>query len=249
MTTLKKNPTPGLCHAKSCRTKVSDPDKLCAKHVGKVVDVVDTALVSVRNEYLELLQFASNVPLDAQIEVSPEDEVEAQDLAEGGTMSGLDALGIIRERARLAHKKFDAARKAEKQPSLDEGRRIDAAYNPLLQTCESVIKACTTRIEQNARALAEEQRKALAAVAQAAQSGDMALARVEHERAAALTPVLPAGVRLETKIVPEIVDIELVPREWFVLDIERLTELGERTQGTAVVDGVRWVRVEKVRTA
>jgi hypothetical protein len=237
VTTLKKNPTPGLCHAKSCRTKVTEPSTLCAKHVGKIVDVVDNALLVVRNENLELLTAVANIGLTDLVEL------------EDRTVSGLEFLGIAREEARTTKARFDAQRKEEKQPSLDEGRRIDSAYKPLLDTLESVVKACTTRLLDHARAAAEAQRQALAAVAVAAQSGDMALARVEHERAQNLAPNLPPQVRLETKVLPEIEDIDLVPREWFVLDLKRLTELGERTQGTAVVPGVRWVRVEKVRTA
>jgi hypothetical protein len=235
---LKKKPTPGLCHWSRCQTAVTEPNTLCPKHTSGLV--VDNALTVSRNEALELLTAVSTVGLTDMVEV------------EDRSVSGLAFLGLAREHARVLKADLEKARKVEKEPHLRKGQEVDALYKPATDTCQAVVKACTDRLEAYAKELAAEQRKALEAVAQAAVAGDMALAKVEHSRAQGLAPELPDTVRLYTEIGFEL-DLDEVPEEvrvvFELLDEAKVKAYGKACQGTIRIPGIRWTRVEKVRTA
>lgn len=235
---LKKKPTPGLCHWTRCQTKVNGTDTLCAKHSAGAL--VDNAILAKRNEALELLDAAANVPLDAVVEL------------DGAEISGLEFLGRAREHARVMRKELEDLRKADKAPHLAKCQEVDGLYKPATDTCTAVVKACTDRLEEHVRSQNLARLEALKAVQIAASTGDTALVKVEHERAQSLSAALPAQVRTYFDIEP-VVDLEGVSPEYHVLyeylDLDKLKALGKSTQGTAVVPGIKWSRVEKVRTA
>jgi hypothetical protein len=102
------------------------------------------------------------------------------------TQGQADAIGIIVTRAKQIKKDADAARKEDKEPHLEAGRKVDADYRPVLETADDIISAgqkplatWLQALEAKQRAEADEAReKALAALqaaveAQRAAEGDV----------------------------------------------------------------------------
>jgi hypothetical protein len=86
-----------------------------------------------------------------------------------------DKIGIIVSKARAIKRDADLARKEDKEPHLEAGRKVDADYKPVLETAEDIISAAqrplTAWMEAEAtrqRQEAEEARKAALQAQQAA---------------------------------------------------------------------------------
>lgn len=74
------------------------------------------------------------------------DEVrlEAGNFLDGGpveTQEQADAVGVILGQARDIKRDADKARKEDKQPHLDAGRKVDADYKAVLQQADDIIRA------------------------------------------------------------------------------------------------------------
>ena len=57
------------------------------------------------------------------------------------TQGQADAVGIILSRARQIKKDADEARKQDKEPHLIAGRKVDADYKPVLESCDNIMCA------------------------------------------------------------------------------------------------------------
>lgn len=80
------------------------------------------------------------------------------------TQEQANAIGTIISSAKRVKRDADAARKEDKEPHLEAGRAVDANYKPVLDTCDSIIKAAqaplTAYLKKLAAAQAEAERKA-----------------------------------------------------------------------------------------
>jgi hypothetical protein len=102
----------------------------------------------------------------------------ASDFLDGSpveTKAQADAIGIIVSRARAIKRDADLARKQDKEPHLEAGRKVDADYKPVLETADDIISAAqrplTAWMEAEAvrqRAEAEQARQAALAAQQQA---------------------------------------------------------------------------------
>jgi hypothetical protein len=128
----------------------------------------------------------NNPPRHEAFAMALEDvRLEAGNFLDGApveTQDQADAIGVIMASARDIKRDADAARKEDKQPHLDAGRKVDADYKPVLQTADDIIKAAQAPL---AVFLAKEQRaKELAAQKEREEAERMAAEALKAERAA-----------------------------------------------------------------
>lgn len=71
-----------------------------------------------------------------------------------------DKIGVIVSTAKRIKKDADAARKEDKEPHLEAGRKVDADYKPVLDTADDIIKAAQKPLTDYLNKLAAEQREA-----------------------------------------------------------------------------------------
>lgn len=75
------------------------------------------------------------------------------------TKQQADAIGVIVSKARQIRKDADAARKEEKEPHLEAGRKVDADFKPVLETADDIIKAAQKPLSAWMQAEEDRQRK------------------------------------------------------------------------------------------
>lgn len=150
-------------------------------------------------------------------------------------------LGEIRETARLEKKRIDELRTAEKAPHLAAGREVDAKYKPTLDTLAKVVECCTDLLEQRLAAQrAEAQRLA--------QDTTIPMAERHAALVAVARPDIPSSTRIVVDFFYEIESFEDIPREWLMLDVERVLEFYKTTAGTGKIPGLKSVRKERLVT-
>ena len=100
------------------------------------------------------------------------------------TQAQADAVGIIVSTAKKLGRDADLARKADKEPHLEAGRVVDAAWKPLLEQVEAITKAAQAPLTAYLNRLAEVQRQEAEAARQEAQR--LQQAAIEAQRASAV---------------------------------------------------------------
>ncbi len=150
-----------------------------------------------------------------------------------------NAVRAVVKDAKQTHTTINAARELAKTPFLEACRRIDAAAKPLLDRLTLVMAEGK---QQQADYIVERDRKL--AEEDAARVLSEAAAKLDTSRPTApLTPVRlaePLQAPLQSRRWVEIVDASLIPREYLVPDLARITFdalAGKAIPGAQVVDG------------
>ena len=222
----ENRPQLGAAPPKEKLAKTETPDATLAK----ITETIQPARTSAE----EMLRFCALVPLDLQVQI-----------AHGGPhMSGLEALGAIRETARLQLKNVEERRKADNAPLLEQKRKIDEAYKPLKETCESIVRTCTDRLQEYANAQAAARTQAL----QAVNFGDRSpeVLAVAHGDTAA---PLPPEVTTRTKFGFKVVNLDEVPRAFMVLDEKLVQQYIDAKKGQCTIPGLEVFEFQKVQTS
>jgi hypothetical protein len=191
-------------------------------------ELVKAELEPVKGEYLQLLQFVSSVDFE-----------ERGNLPGVGEVTGLEALGHVREAARLKIKHFTERR-------LEVTRPIDAAkkgimdlFRPTIETLEAVLKASTQRLEEHARNVEAARRQALAEMNVSGPTSELvALAQAPQ--------ALPPQVKARTVLEFEVEDFELLPNAFKVSNDKAIRAYLEASGGLEAIPGVRTWKTVKV---
>lgn len=256
---LRKKPVPGRCNANKCVKEAAppagNPHGLCAQHynewvassspalttsptgktkapaAGSDLAVIQTELEPVRNQLDQVLQFVAAVPFDAECNFGHV------------TMTGLEALGAMREEARQKLKELEAKRTSITKPLLAAKRAADEVFAPATQQCEAVMNTCTSRLTDYERQRLAAQREAAALVQTT--PDDPHLLAVAHGSA----EPLPAQVSTRVVFTYEVIDFAAVPDECKQIDDQHVLELIRLSGGTIEIPGIRIVQDVKVVAA
>jgi hypothetical protein len=106
------------------------------------------------------------------------------------------------------------------KPLRETEAKIRALFRPALRTLEATKTQAKAAISAYLVAAADQNRRAMLAVTEAARAGDHAAAQ---EKAAELVPIAEIpGLTIGEKWISRIVDPSLVPRDWCVPDERRI---------------------------
>lgn len=254
---LRKKPVPGRCNVNRCVKEAAPPEGnphgLCAQHYnewiaagspdltaapapkkqapGSDIAVIQTELEPVRNQLDQVLQFVAAVPFDATCTFG------------AVTMSGLEALGAMREEARQKLKELESKRTSITKPLLAAKRAADEVFAPATQQCEAVMNTCTSRLTDYERQRLAAQREAAALVQTT--PDDPHLLAVAHGAA----EPLPAQVSTRVVFTYEVLDFAAVPDECKQIDDHHVRERIRLSGGTIEIPGIRVVQDVKVVAA
>lgn len=158
----------------------------------------------------------------------------------------MDLIGELQRTAFTQRKTIDEQRKFLKEPTLEQGRRIDNMFKPALGCWESVEQACKALIADARRADVEAKAAALAAIqATAGDKTDASALVVAHAARIELPETSTEVVTWEW----ECFDEGLVPPDFWkrVLDSALIDEYVATHKGDTNVPGLRVKRVVTVK--
>ncbi len=214
----------------------------------QMAEAAGTAIVPVKDDHKAELQLW---------------EVEAQDLLEtlgvalelakespeSVSQADMDEFGRIQRAAFEKWKALEEKRKFLKEPSLEQGRRIDNEFKPGQGYCKAIEQAAKDIQALVRRLAAEAQDRALAAIAESGGQADASTLVVAH---GANILHLPEASREVVKWRAEIYDTGLLP-DWCwkrVIDREAIDSMVQSKGSDANIPGVRVYReVEIVNKA
>lgn len=149
----------------------------------------------------------------------------------------MEIVRAIGKDAKKLHTAVEKARKAVKQPFLDGGRKVDAAAAGPLGLLEEIIEECKAQIaeyDNDVKARGAAHYAQAAAMAQQAPADGYTQAPV-----AFAAPEVLSGAPTHTYRDVELVDANLIPREWLVPDWTRIRQAalaGTEIPGVRVVE-------------
>ncbi len=251
----------GVCLANRCKTAASEtpenPHGLCAQHYnewvaaerpelkakapkaaaapGAELATVQALVEPVRTGAEQALAFAAAVPFDASF--------PAGFLGKDKPITGLEALGVIRETARQQFANLEEKRTSITKPMLEAKRKVDELFKPSTQLCEAVMRTCDDRLNGYARAQLAAVRNAAAQIQ--ASPTDPTLLSVAHGNAAPL----PAEVRAQVKFRVTVVDFAKVPDEFKLLNERAVQLLVDSKRGQVAIPGIEITEDVQVRTS
>lgn len=262
----KQVQVPGACFANRCKNAPAPGglrSDLCAQHYNEWVaagnpaleatgprkagdkapkppkddaalETLKTELAPVRDNLARALQFVTSVPADAVLPIGFLGRTEPT--------TGLQALGLCRETARVQLKNLEERRTSQNRPLLDKKRRNDELFKPYTETCEAIVDACTSRLEAYEKARLAAQREA-AALVHAAPTDPSVLA-VAHGAAEAL----PAQVRAQPVWRIKVVDFALVPDALKLFNQQAAQLLVDSKRGQIVIPGLEITEDVEIKT-
>lgn len=183
-------------------------------------------LLEVQTTMLSMLGFVPQVELTETYELFDQE------------VTGLQALGVVRERARLQVKALEDERKAAKAPHLAKGKAVDAEYKPSIESAESVVQACTERLEEYAKAQMLERFEATKRMC----AGDDSALEVLSGR----SEPLPAEVNVRQVLEYEVVDLSQVPIQFVQPNDKAIAAYLKNTNGLVEIPGIKIERSVKV---
>jgi hypothetical protein len=144
---------------------------------------------------------------------------------------------IVKFRERVAE--LEEQRKSLTAPILEAKRGIDNFFKPVRELFESCDKALTSRLLEATAAAHTEHRKALEAVA--AGGGDAPSAVLAQAHA---TPLTPEGLREQSSWSFRVVDLSLVPNEYWVLNEGLVAVTVRKFKGDTQIPGIEVFEVK-----
>jgi len=242
---LKKRPVEGNCRALRCKVgddlvEYETPERgavlLCPKHLQQVQDGAPDAPAAAPTavdppadpdaKTAVVVEHASVIALVNPLRTEYTDMVaQLRTALVVNSQPRLDMAGELLKQVKGKVKKLEAERKKITKPLLDAKKAVDNLFRPATDAAALVEELLKKAIS----GYIDGQRAAKVA---ALQAGD-------HEGALATTePELPAGVSTRTVWKWKLVDVNLVPREYWVIDAARVQEHVDRFKGQSQIPGI-----------
>jgi hypothetical protein len=182
-----------------------------------------------------------------------------------------DSAAIILKQVKARYNELDKQRKEITKP-LDEAKKsvMNLFSSPLslLEKAESYIKSKMIGYTEEQERIAREKQKELQRLADAETARqkkilDEKIARAEasgktekvetlqqqkEEIIPIVAPVVapqinkPAGVSYRDKYTPEIIDINLIPREYLIPNMQAIEKIGQATKGSISIPGIKFIQ-------
>lgn len=178
----------------------------------------------------------------------------------------LDAAVLLLLEVKQRYKDLESQRKSITNP-MDIAKKavMDLFRNPMskLEELETKLKKAIMVFDEEQKRLAAEEQKKIQAlidkeneklnksldkkILKAEESGNQEKVQellLQKNSAPAVAPVItptiekPKSISYKITYVAEVVDVNLVPREWMIPNIQALTKIGQATKGTVSIPGV-----------
>lgn len=257
---LKQEAVAGKCRANRCKVDAQEsadnPYGLCNQHsnewivLGKselkptaprkpksdapatsdALEVIRAEIAPVRTNLEAILGFAVQVPLDCQ-HVNGIGLGSYLGRPDRDGMTGLDALGMVREMARQQIQMLEEKRTSVTKPMLDTKRTVDSWFRPATEQCEAIMNACTDRLNSYERERLAMQRAA--AVQVRAAPDDPSVLAVAHHT----TAPLPQEVETRTRFVVRVIDFAKVPPEFLLFNQQLADSYVSHKRGQCTIPG------------
>jgi hypothetical protein len=184
------------------------------------------------------------IPADLELTLSPQRTEAEEALQMIGTldlstqdrrdMGGRVVVAIRERRAKL-----EKERKGITTPILEAKRTIDAMYKPIDEYWQACDEALTWRLLQATKAADQEQLRALELVQETQGNTDSATLVAAHTVAET-----PAGLDLRKSWGFRMVNVDLIPDEYWCVDVDKIKRVVLAARGEVEIPGVVIEQVE-----